>query len=104
MSKTARAYLAAQAAAAGAPSPDDLVTSSGVRLMLGGIASMTLWRYREHLKFPAPDVTINRTNFWYRKTVHSWIAVQQEQTAGGGMTPRDARGPGRPRTPAVSPG
>jgi predicted DNA-binding transcriptional regulator AlpA len=77
MTKTARAYLIAQAEAIGVPAPDDLLTTAGVCRVLGGISVMALWRRRKTGGFPAPDVVINRINFWRRSTVQAWIAKQE---------------------------
>jgi predicted DNA-binding transcriptional regulator AlpA len=78
----AQKNLGEQAQAVGAsPLTDDLLTSRGVRKTLGDISPMSLWRFRRNLDFPPPDLTINRTHFWRRATVQSWIARQAAKPA-----------------------
>jgi predicted DNA-binding transcriptional regulator AlpA len=65
------------------PAPDDLLSSYGVRHVLGGISEMSLWRYSndDRFAFPKPDLIIARRKFWRRATVQRWIAAQEKKHA-----------------------
>jgi len=55
------------AAIGGAPS--DLVTSTGLKAMLGGVSEMSLWRWTRERGFPKPDLIVARRKFWRRETI-----------------------------------
>src|SRR5712671_1378208 len=61
-------------------SPDDLLTSTGVKAAIGGVSEMTLWRWSKTFGFPLPDLIVARRKFWRRSTVQAWIAAQVEKT------------------------
>ena len=61
-------------------SPDDLLTTPGVRAALGSISEMTVWRWTRERDFPLPDLIVARRKFWRRSTVQAWIAAQAEKT------------------------
>jgi hypothetical protein len=54
------------------PDPDDLLTSAGIKPLLGDPSDMTLWRWARNEEFPEPDLTIARRKFWYRRTITGW--------------------------------
>jgi predicted DNA-binding transcriptional regulator AlpA len=62
-------------------SPDDLLTTPGIRAALGNISEMTLWRWSNTLAFPRPDLIVARRKFWRRSTLQAWIAAQAEKMA-----------------------
>ena len=64
------------AASTGPPSDDsDLVTSTEMRRMLGGISAMTVWRWThsETIQFPAPDAIIAGRSFWRKGTIRRFV-------------------------------
>jgi predicted DNA-binding transcriptional regulator AlpA len=83
-SETASVSLMTASGRSSAPitsnSPDDLLTSTGVKVALGNISEMTLWRWLKTFSFPPPDLIVARRKFWRRSTVQAWIAAQAEKT------------------------
>jgi len=55
-------------------SDDDLLPSRKVKVSLGGISDMTLWRWTHQLGFPPPDEIIQRRKYWRRSTLKRWLA------------------------------
>jgi hypothetical protein len=58
-------------------SPDDLLTSTGVKAALGNISEMTLWRWSKTFGFPPPDLVIARRKFWRRRTIEAWVTKRE---------------------------
>jgi hypothetical protein len=52
---------------------DPLRSTKDVRIYLGHISQMSLWRYVKRGRFPGPDFTINRRNFWRHSTVERGV-------------------------------
>lgn len=63
------------------PQPDDLLTSAGLKVTLGNISEMTIWRWGRDRGFPKPDLIIARRKFWRRGTVQAWLDAQAEGSA-----------------------
>ncbi len=64
--------------------PAQLLTTRQARDLLGGCSDMHIWRLLNlpaysHLKFPRA-VTINRRNYFRRKLIVDWIALQAAAT------------------------
>lgn len=61
-----------------APAADDdvLLTARQVCAKLGGISSMTLWRWlgSDTLRFPQPTARINKRRFWSVGVIRRWLA------------------------------
>ena len=62
------------------PDPAQLLTTRQTRDLLHGCSDMHIWRLLnlpayKHLEFPRP-VTINRRNYFRRKAIVDWIALQ----------------------------
>jgi predicted DNA-binding transcriptional regulator AlpA len=57
--------------------PARLISSARVRELLGGIAPMSLWRWRRREPtFPKP-VVIAKRNYWRVAAIKSWIAERE---------------------------
>lgn len=70
-------YIEVKAGSIATSGDDDaLMTSAQVCQLVGGITLMCLWRWMrdDRVRFPAPDVVINRVRYWYRATVRRWQA------------------------------
>jgi hypothetical protein len=67
------------------PHIDDetLLTTAQTRVQVGGVSTMCLWRWQRdpRVNFPAPDMTINRRNYWYVGTIRRWKASQVRAAA-----------------------
>jgi hypothetical protein len=66
-----------------APVRDDdvLLTARQVCTKLGGISSMTLWRWlgSETVRFPQPTARINNRRFWSVGVIRRWQAEQRSE-------------------------
>ena len=74
--REAGCFQTGSAASTGPPSDDsDLVTSTEMRRMLGGISAMTVWRWThsETIQFPAPDAIIAGRSFWRKGTIRRFV-------------------------------
>jgi predicted DNA-binding transcriptional regulator AlpA len=67
-----------------APSADEdtLLTAQQVCTKLGGISTMTLWRWlaSDRVKFPPPTLRINARRYWSAGSIRCWLA---EHRSGG---------------------
>ncbi len=73
----AQEYGATRAASRSQPIDDEtLLTSAQVRARVGNVSAMCIWRWMhdERVKFPAPDVVINKRNYWYSGTIRHFNA------------------------------
>jgi predicted DNA-binding transcriptional regulator AlpA len=66
-----------------APARDDdvLLTARQVCTKLGGISSMTLWRWlgSETVRFPQPTARINNRRFWSVGVIRRWLAERSSE-------------------------
>jgi predicted DNA-binding transcriptional regulator AlpA len=55
---------------------DVLLTAQQVCARLGGISSMTLWRWlgSDTVQFPQPTLRVNKRRFWSAGTIRRWLA------------------------------
>jgi predicted DNA-binding transcriptional regulator AlpA len=53
-----------------------LLTAQQVRERLGGISSMTLWRWlgSDTVRFPQPTMRVNKRRFWSAGSIRRWLA------------------------------
>ena len=60
---------------------DRLLTTKHVSEMIGGVTSVTLWRWRkrETNPFPAPFIATNGRNYWRVTDVRAWVAAERGQ-------------------------
>jgi predicted DNA-binding transcriptional regulator AlpA len=61
--------------------PDELLGSTHVRRLCGGVTGMTLWRWmrpNSQMQFPPPDRTINGRRYWRRGTILAWQARTEQ--------------------------
>jgi predicted DNA-binding transcriptional regulator AlpA len=69
----------------GTPAPivDDevLLAALQVRMWLGGISQMTLWRWlgSDVVQFPQPTVRINNRRYWSAGSVRRWLSDRRSQ-------------------------
>lgn len=58
--------------------PDTLLTAAQLRILFGGVSSMTIWRWLDNaqLGFPKP-IYISRRRFWRQSEVGAWQAAQR---------------------------
>jgi predicted DNA-binding transcriptional regulator AlpA len=69
----------------GTPAPivDDevLLAALQVRMWLGGISQMTLWRWlgSDAVQFPQPTVRINNRRYWSAGSVRRWLSDRRSQ-------------------------
>lgn len=56
-----------------------LLTSRQVCARLGGISTMTLWRWlaNDRVRFPRPTVRINQRRYWSAGAIRRWLAERQ---------------------------
>lgn len=69
----------------GHPVKDELITSKEIRQTLGGISSMTLWRWLNdpaytRLNFPRPIIIRNR-HYWKQSDILKFITEQSSEVA-----------------------
>jgi predicted DNA-binding transcriptional regulator AlpA len=61
-----------------APTADDevLLTAQQVCARLGGISTMTLWRWLsgDGVGFPQPTLRINKRRYWSAGSIRRWLA------------------------------
>jgi predicted DNA-binding transcriptional regulator AlpA len=61
-----------------APAADDeiLLTAQQVCVRLGGISTMTLWRWlrSEVVQFPQPTLRVNKRRYWQAGSIRRWLA------------------------------
>ncbi len=66
------------------PATDDetLLNSAQTRRMVGGVSEMCIWRWSrdEGVRFPRPDVVMNRRKYWFRATIRRWQAERAAAT------------------------
>jgi hypothetical protein len=63
--------------------PDELLGSTTVRHLVGGITAMTLWRWQQpnsQMGFPPPDRILNGRRYWFRRTITDWQARTEQQS------------------------
>jgi predicted DNA-binding transcriptional regulator AlpA len=60
---------------------DRLMDARGTREYIGNISEMTLWRWRQALGFPAPDLIIGRRNFWRLSSIEYWLVSHKREVA-----------------------
>jgi hypothetical protein len=62
---------------------DVLLNSKQTRARVGGVTTMSLWRWQRdpRVMFPPPDVIINNRNYWLDSTVRRFNAARVERTA-----------------------
>ena len=53
-----------------------LLTAQQVCARLGGISSMTLWRWlnSEVVRFPQPTLRVNKRRYWRAGSIRRWLA------------------------------
>ena len=58
-----------------------LLTAQQVRARLGGISSMTLWRWlgSEIVQFPQPTLRVNKRRFWSTGSIRRWLAEHRSE-------------------------
>jgi len=62
-------------------SPDNLIPSKTVRVILGGVSDMTIWRWLhdenyKHLDFPKP-IKIATRRYWKKHKIEDFIERQE---------------------------
>jgi predicted DNA-binding transcriptional regulator AlpA len=62
---------------------DLLLTTQQVCARLGGISSMTLWRWlgSDTVRFPQPTLRVNKRRFWSAGTIRRWLAEHCSEPA-----------------------
>jgi predicted DNA-binding transcriptional regulator AlpA len=60
---------------------DPLFDSVRTRQYLGGISTMTLWRWMETLGFPQADYVIGKRRFWRLGSIEAWLDTQEAAPA-----------------------
>ena len=61
----------------------DLLNAKKVKVRVGGVSDMCLWRWTRdpEVRFPAPDVVINGRKYWYDTTSDDWQAARAGKAA-----------------------
>jgi predicted DNA-binding transcriptional regulator AlpA len=67
------------------PAADDgvLLTAQQVCARLGGISTMTLWRWvsSDVVRFPQPTLRLNGRRYWQAGTIHSWLSERSSEVS-----------------------
>ena len=61
----------------------DLLSTKKVKTMVGGVSDMCLWRWTRDpaVRFPAPDVVINKRRYWFANTIDDWQTARAGKAA-----------------------
>jgi hypothetical protein len=60
---------------------DELLGSTAVRRLVGGVTAMTLCRWQQpnsQMGFPPPDRVLNGRRYWFRRTILGWQARTEQ--------------------------
>lgn len=91
---------------AGPPAGDEvLLTAQQVCARLGGISTMTLWRWlsSDAVRFPQPTMRLNKRRYWQAGSIRRWLAERSSEgriteTRTNDVLPTGAQS-GNPRQP-----
>jgi predicted DNA-binding transcriptional regulator AlpA len=77
-------YSELRQASAGGPAGGDevLLTAQQVCARLGGISTMTLWRWlsSDAVRFPQPTVRLNKRRYWQAGSIRRWLAERSSES------------------------
>lgn len=60
--------------------PEALLSATQVRMHMGGVTRMTLYRWTKAGTFPKADVRIGQSDYWQRKTVTAHVDAQKARS------------------------